>query len=229
MSPKSVPPKRPVAPPLSEHTLTSEVPESAPLSLTAEQRDCLQEVSNIAMGQAGDHLARLLDAFVILSIPHVDILAPSDIAMALSALRDSESVSGVCQGFLGGGIAGEAMLIFNDASFADLASLFKYEEEIDTQAEHELLMDAANVLTGACLKGIAEQLDVEFSFGPPVLLGQHLCIDELLTNTSKLWKQALVIEINYRIENCNINCDLLLILTEDSMKRLFYKIDYLLS
>lgn len=199
------------------------------LILNSDQRDCLQEVSNIAMGQAGDHLARLLDAFVILSIPHVEILSPADIAMALNSLQDSHSVSGVCQGFLGGGMAGEAMLIFNDASFADLAQLFNYEEEIDTQAEHELLMDAANVLTGACLKGLAEQLDVDFSFGPPVLLGQHLCIEDLLSNTNKNWNHALVIEINYRIENFDINCDLLLILTEDSVARLFTKLEYLLN
>lgn len=199
------------------------------IHISVDQRDCLQEVSNVAMGQAGDHLARLLDAFVVLSIPHVELLSPADIAMALNALKGSDTVSGVCQGFLGGGLAGEAMLIFNDASFTDLAQLLRYDEEIDTHTEHELLMDAANVLTGACLKGIAEQLDVEFSFGPPLLLGQHLNIDELLSNTNNNWKQALVIEINYRIENFNINCDLLLILTEDSMERLLGKIDYLLN
>lgn len=202
---------------------------NADLILTPDHRDCLQEVSNIAMGQAADHLARLLDAFVILSIPHVEVLTPADIAMALTSLKDSETGSGVCQGFLGGGLAGEAMLIFNDASFADLANLFKYEEQIDTQAEHELLMDAANVLTGACLKGIAEQLDIEFSYGPPVLLGQHLNIDELLSNTNKTWKHALVIEISYRIENFNVNCDLLIILTEDSIHRLFSKLDFLIN
>ena len=201
----------------------------ASLNFTAEQRDCLQEVSNVAMGQAGDNLARLLEAFVVLSIPHVEMLSPADIAMALNALKGSDTVSGVCQGFLGGGLAGEAMLIFNDASFSDLAHLLRYEVEIDANTEHELLMDAANVLIGACLKGIAEQLDVEFSFGPPLLLGQHLNIDELLCDTNKQWDQALVIEINYRIENHNINCDLLLILTEDSIERLLNKVDYLLN
>lgn len=199
------------------------------LTFTSEQRDCLQEVSNVAMGQAGDNLARLLDAFVVLSVPHVEMLSPADINMALSALKQSDTVSGVCQGFLGGGLAGEALLIFNDASFSDLAQLLRYDEELDTQAEHELLMDAANVLTGACLKGIAEQLDVEFSFGAPLLLGQHLNLDELLSYTNKNWSQTLVIEINYRIENYNINCDLLLILTEDSLQRLLTQVDCLLN
>lgn len=207
--------------------MTSEA--SNAISLDSDQRDCLQEIANVAMGQAAAHLARLLDQFVILSIPHVDVLSPADIAMALQALESSDTVSGVCQGFLGGGLAGEAMLVFNDASFSDLAQLLDYDEALDPHAEHELLMDAANVLIGACLKGFAEQLDLEFSYGPPMLLGQHLCIADLLSNTNKLWQQALVIEINYRIEDFNVNCDLLLILTEDSVARLMAKIACLLD
>jgi hypothetical protein len=66
-------------------------------------------------------------------------------------------------------------------------------------------------------------------YGPPMLLGQHLCIADLLSNTNKLWQQALVIEINYRIEDFNVNCDLLLILTEDSVARLLAKIACLLD
>ncbi|GAA5316005.1 MAG: hypothetical protein AseanaTS_12100 [Candidatus Pelagadaptatus aseana] len=197
--------------------------------ITEDQRDCLQEVTNIAMGQAADNLARLLDAFVILPIPHVEVLAPTDIVMALQSLEDSNSVSGVCQGFIGGGISGEAMLIFNDASFSDLADLLNYEGEIDTQAEYELLMDTANVLNGACLKGIAEQLDCDFSFGPPMLLGQHCRITDLLQNNALSWKQALVVEINYKIENRDVNCDLLLVMAEDSIDQLLKKLDILLD
>ena len=202
---------------------------SDPILLSEDQQDCLQEVTNVAMGQAGDNLARLLNAFVILSIPHIDVLQPGDIAMALQSLEGESTVSGVCQGFIGGGIAGEAMLIFNDASFSDLAALLNYEGEIDTQAQHELLMDTANVLNGACLKGIAEQIDTDFSFGAPVLLGQHCRISDLLKNSGEHWQHALVVEINYKIENHDINCDLLLVITEDSFDRLKGKLEYLLD
>src|SRR5690606_26991552 len=150
--------------------------------LTEDQRDCLQEITNVAMGQAGDRLARLLDVFVILSIPHVSVLKPTDIAMALQSLnRESdEPIFGVCQGFIGGGFAGDAMLIFNYSDYVDLSMLLKYEPSEDIQARNELLMDSANVLNGVCLKGLAEQLDTHFSFGPPMLLGQHCKIADLL-------------------------------------------------
>ena len=44
------------------------------LVLNEELRDVYQEVTNVAMGQAADSLARLLDVFVVLPIPNVNIL-----------------------------------------------------------------------------------------------------------------------------------------------------------
>jgi chemotaxis protein CheC len=197
-------------------------------SLSEDQRDCLQEISNVAMGQAGDHLARLLDSFVILSVPHVTILTPAEIAMAVQAI-DEDSVSGICQGFIGGGIAGEAMLLFNDTSFVDLAQLMKFEEELNTLTERELLIDSTNILVGALLRGIAEQLDIEFSFGPPAIMGQHQQLDKVLMSKNVRWDRTLVIEVNYKIEGKNVQCDLLLVITESSLPTLFGKIACLLD
>lgn len=181
------------------------------------------------MGQAGDKLARLLDTFVILSIPHIEVMRPSDIVMALHSIDSSSSVSGVCQGFIGGGISGEAMLLFNDTSFADLAKIMNYEGEVDRQAECELLMDTTNVLFGACLNGIAEQIDMEFSFGPPMVLGQHQKVADIFDNDNAKWQHALVTEISYHLEGYNVNCDLLIVMTEDSLDLLLKKLDYLIE
>ncbi len=196
--------------------------------LNEDQRDCLQEISNVAMGQAGDHLARLLDAFVILSIPHVNILTPTEIAMAVQTI-DEHNVSGICQGFIGGGIAGEAMLLFNDTSFVDLAKLMKFEEELNEVGERELLIDSTNILVGALLRGIAEQLDIEFSFGPPAIMGQHQELGKLLMSNNVRWDHTLVIEVNYQIEDYDVQCDLLVVITESSLPRLFGKLEYLLD
>lgn len=198
--------------------------------LSEDHRDALQEITNVAMGQAGDKLARLLDTFVILSIPHIAMMGPRDIAMALHSIDSSASVSGVCQGFIGGGIAGEAMLLFNDTSFKDLAKLLNYDDlELDEQAERELLMDTTNVLFGACLKGIAEQIDMEFSFSSPVVLGQHQKITDIFRLEDARWESALVTEISYELEGYNVQCDLLIIMSEDSLALLTKKLDYLIG
>lgn len=197
--------------------------------LEPDLRDCYQEIANVAMGQAGDLLARLLDVFVVLPIPNVNLIEVSELSMALSAVEAHESTSGICQGFIGAGISGEALLILNDSSFQDVASLMNYQYNVDESTEIELLMDMANVLIGACLKGISEQLDMPFSQGHPVVLGQHRKISEMIATNSAKWKRTLAIEISYNIENYPIKCDLLLLFTEDSMKTLNNKIAYLLD
>ncbi|UTF60575.1 histidine kinase [Gilvimarinus sp. DA14] len=199
--------------------------------LSEDQRDCLQEIANVAMGQSADRLARLLDVFVVLSIPTVGILTPSDIAMTLQSLQSDDdstnSLTGVCQGFIGGGIAGEALLIFNGTNYQDLAELLRYQHNRDIQ--NELLMDTTNVLGGACLHSLARQLDTQFSLGPPTLLGGSSDPTSNLQKRKVRWSEALVIEINYSIEHHRVNCDLLLVISENCIDGLLEKLDYLLE
>ncbi|MBA6292139.1 response regulator [Colwellia sp. MB3u-70] len=199
------------------------------IKIDSEMIDCYKEITNVAMGQAGDLLARLLDVVVVLPIPNVNLIEVSELTMALSDVENKDETSGICQGFIGAGISGEALLILNDSSFKDIASLMKYEQKFDNNVELELLMDMANVLIGACLTGIAEQLDMSFSQGHPVVLGQHRKISELIAINTNKWKKTLAIEISYSIENYPIKFDLLLLFTEQSLAVLNHKIAYLLD
>ena len=197
--------------------------------LDEDLRDCFQEISNVAVGRAASLLAQLLDTFVIMPIPTVNLLERSELSMALASIGQSGSVSAVCQGFTGSKIAGEALLIFNDASFTDMAELTHFKGEITAQIELELLMDIANILIGACLNGLAEQIDVKFSQGQPNLLGQHINIDDMLTKQDAQWKRALTIELPYKLEGRNVDCDLLLLFTEDSLEVFTDKLSYMLE
>lgn len=202
---------------------------SAQFALDPVLRDVFQELTNVAMGQAGDLLARLLNVFVKLPIPNVNVIEVSELHMAIASVEEKQSTSAVCQGFIGGGVSGEALLILNDSSFADVARLLHYDGKLTPKVELELLMDIANILIGAVLKGLAEQIDMSFSQGHPVVLGQHAPVSEMIKANARRWKRTLAIEISYGIENYNINCDLLLLFTEDSIKTLNYKVEFLLE
>lgn len=202
---------------------------SVTAELSAEMRDVLQELTNVAMGQAGNLLARLLNVFVKLPIPNVNLIEVSELHMALASVEQESSTSAVCQGFIGGGVSGEALLILNDSSFKDIARLMNYHGALTVKVELELLMDIANILIGAVLKGLAEQIDMSFSQGHPVVLGQHAPVSELIRANAKRWRKTLAIEVSYGIENYNISCDLLLLFTEDSLKTLNYKVAFLLE
>ena len=185
-----------------------------------DEFDCYQEIANVAMGRAADLLARLLGAFVLMPIPNVNRIEATELHMALSQVADDDTVSAVCQGFIGSGIAGEAMLIFNESSYKDIAELLNYQQEIDASAELELLMDIANVLIGACLTGIADQLSMSFCESHPVVLERHVKVHDLIDRNHVNWHRTLTIEIACGIEDRDINCDLLLLFTEDSLQPL---------
>lgn len=221
----------PAVPSQAEFIATQTVAEETapPVDLDPQLRDCLQEVSNVAMGQAGDMLARLLGVFVELPIPNVNLIEVSELEMAFKSIEDFDETSGVCQGFIGSGISGEALLILNDSSFGDMAALLNYSGVLDDQAELEVLMDITNILVGAYLKGLAEQLDLHFSRGSPVVLGQHCNVSEMLAQQNERWKRTLAIEISYSIEDYPIKCDLLLFFSEDSIPHLALHASYLIG
>lgn len=217
---------------LDKHDIRSqEVEDDRPEldTLDPDIRDCYQEITNIAMGQAGDHLARMLNVFVRLPIPNVNLIEVSEMRMMLQDIEDKESVSGICQGFIGPGVCGEALFILSDSSFGDVAKILNIQEEVDDQVQLELLMDAANILIGSCLNGLANQLDMYFSQGHPVVLGQHRNIGELISSNQNRWRRTLAIELSYGLEGYNVQCDLLILLTEESMKIMNHKLAHLLE
>ena len=219
---------------LEQFGLMSEVLESPnPLVESIEQtriplQQVYQEIANIAMGKAADLLARHMDAFIVLPVPAVNTIEASELKMMLQAIESDHKVSAVFQGFIGNGIAGEALLLFNNSSFNDIAKLLKFEGDIDANVESELMMDISSILIGAFLKAFTEQLDIQFSQGHPKIL-QNSHIADLVKPDKVGWNETLSIEIDYRIEGYDVNCDLLLLFTEDSINALNSRVSYYAS
>ena len=203
--------------------------QAAALSeLKVSFRDALREVSNVAMGRAAALLAKVLGVFVQLPVPQVNIFEASELHMTLLDAQRGERFSAICQGFIGEAIAGEALLLFHDSEVDDMARLLGWQPENEAQTS-EMLLDLASILIGACLAGVAEQLDLRFSQGHPQLLGQHASLDQLIQVNRQRWRKTLAVEISYSLEGHAIHFDLLLLFTEDSIKRLTDKIGYLME
>ncbi|MCQ4320601.1 response regulator [Stutzerimonas stutzeri] len=188
-------------------------------------REAFSEVVNVAMGRAAALLAKVLGVFVQLPIPNVNILEVGELHMALADAAQGDKLSAVCQGYIGGGIAGEALLIFHDSEIADMARLLRADDYL----ELEMLLDLSSLLISACLSGIADQIDVVFSQGHPQVLGQHASIDELIRVNRQRWKNTLAVEISYSLEGHDIHFDLLLLFTEDSVELLARKLALMMN
>lgn len=221
-----------LAPPAPAGATSAPAPVAVPprpaFELKVNFRDALREISNVAMGRAAALLAKVLGVFVQLPVPAVNIFEVSELHMTLADAQRGERFSALCQGFIGDGIAGEALLLFHDSEIADISRLFKWQPKDETETS-EMLLDLASILIGACLSGISEQIDVRFSQGHPQLLGLHGSIDSLIHVNQQRWRKTLAVEISYSLEGHNVHFDLLLLFTEDSIQRLSHKINYLLN
>ncbi|EGR1361795.1 response regulator [Vibrio parahaemolyticus] len=212
-------------------------PEPRPLIITPSvielpilrRRDIYMEVANVSIGRAADALARHFDVFVQLPLPNVNIFEVSELHMALRDLASHDNVSGVCQGFCGESIAGEALVILSDSSVSDLKKLMKVPADSEELEELELLMDISNILVGSFLNGLGEQSEVRFFQSPPVLLGQHISIDSIIESTTGAFKRTMTFEVSYNIEGTSIRCDLLFMFVDESLPLLDNKLAYLME
>jgi chemotaxis protein CheY-P-specific phosphatase CheC len=190
-----------------------------------DKLDAYREMANVAMGQAGANLAQLLGEFIDLPIPNVNLITNTELHMAIADIQRNESVSAVSQGFISAGIYGEALVIFNDSNFGNMVKLLKYtDDKTSGSLELEALMDVSNILIGACMRALSEQLHSVFSHNHPIILGRHCNLDDILKNTSNKKEDMLAIEIAYSIKSQNINFDLLLLFPNKSIDLLFDKL-----
>lgn len=197
--------------------------------LSQDQKDALQEIANIGMGQAGASIAEVLGEFVQLSIPRVLIVPPEEVPVALAWTVGEGPVSAVRQAFHSV-MRGEALVIYGEQRCNDLADLMGYEREfLDHAAERELLLDVSNILVGACLGGIAEQLQLDIGFSAPSLMADSIPLADLLQDADISWRTALLVEVNFRLEQRSFACHLVMLMPDGEVAALAEALDRFLE
>lgn len=198
---------------------------------TELQRDALQEIANLGMGQAATRLSGLLDAFIELSVPRVRVVAVREAALALREMTGIDGpVTAVRQGFRSE-IKGEALVICRSGEIADLGALIGgafADPASDSLTEEELIFDVANVLTGACVSSMLDQLGRLPIFTAPGLLGEQVTLDEVFQPGLLAWDLALLVEVNFALEDQRFRAHLVMLMAEESIHYVSRAIDTLL-
>lgn len=210
---------------LNQFGLLSEIQHADEIDLTDSEvlslPDFYQEVSNVAMGQAGAMLAKLLDTFVPLPIPKVEVIGPDALnELLVKAVDGSDLIS---QGFVGSSLAGEVLLVLEHDSLDKVAQALGQKKGAQELSQTELLMTLANALSGAFISSFAKQIDLCFSRSTPQIVYDFTGLPE----DNRDWGQTLMISLNYKFEDHDIHCDLMMIFTEDSLPKLQSLTSYL--
>ncbi|AAZ24790.1 hypothetical protein [Colwellia psychrerythraea] len=195
--------------------------------LTEDQQDCLQELINIAMGQASDQLARYLDTFVYLKVPSIESVEAKDLMKTLSQQKNTVAV--VSQGFFGyEGIRGEALLVYKEENSGRIADLLGYEP--DELSQDEQLIDISSILTTTFLNVFAQQINNQLSYNAPKLLPNvQEILSEHLQQMPFTWDLALKVNINYQVTDYSFNCNMILLIPETAITNIKHVLDRILE
>lgn len=190
-----------------------------------DQYDALREISNIAMGRASRALAMLLNLFVELSVPDIIVLDADQVGDRLRSLGGCEQgVAAVRQSFFGG-MSGEVISLHTRGSSTDIVDLLGYQGKIDAAKEREFLLDVSNLLSGAVLNGISQQLGIEIGFSPPSLIEERVQLDELKVDQDAAWTHALFSQVHFQFEEREFASRLLIFLPDRSFATIRKAVD----
>ncbi|WP_286265128.1 chemotaxis protein [Thalassotalea atypica] len=198
-----------------------------PFNLNEDQQDCLQELINVAMGQASDQLARYLDTFVDLRVPSIELVSALQLSKALES--NEQPMALVSQGFFGyEGIRGEAILVYQHKDSDKIGDILGYEpEELSIE---EQLIDISSILTTTFLNVFASQIENQMSYSAPRLLDDNsVALSQHLNQLSFSWDTALKVNITYRVTDYSFNCDMVLLIPEPAIVDIKKVIDRILE
>lgn len=203
--------------------LTNKHNEDSPNELSEEYKlDMIQEMSNVAMGRAGKSLASTINVFVDLPVPNVSIIHASELAKTVQEIDSNEYVSAVSKGFIGSDVRGEAIILFNHTSNRNMKELLGYGDS--QSCDVEVLMDVSNMIVGACLSAIAEQLGSNFTHTTPNIVGLDCGLHDIVAVGEENERKLLMVEIAYSIKSANVNFELLLLMPSEKVDKIIARL-----
>lgn len=180
---------------------------------SANFQESLQEMVNIAMGQAARQLADLLNLFIHLPIPQVRLLSGHGLQQQLQTWLADEGDMVISQGFAGASITGETLIHVPERDVLRIAPLLGLHDDPD-DTHQSLLMELASMLSGTLLRGLSDLLGLRFSRSHASRIASA---DTGQINPLALSGQALAVSLAYTIPAHQIRCTLLLLFTEASV------------
>ncbi|MCD4667590.1 MAG: chemotaxis protein CheC [Sulfurimonas sp.] len=179
--------------------------------LTEDERDVLQELMNIAYGNAAAVVAEMLDAFASLSIPDIKIMNTSELLNQFQSLK-SESYFFSTQAFVGE-FNGESAFFIDSESAKNLSTHLELESEDDLD---DAILELTNVLTSSLTTRLAQEMNTEVKFSLPNI--SKIPLNEMGKNeTFSQYSKVIVIDTQLNFEDQKINGEIFILTKDESI------------
>lgn len=191
-------------------------------TISDEEKEILQEIMNIAFGKAAAELAEVINIFVVLSVPYIEMLKAQDLPEYLKTqVSEYDRISIVEQNFWGE-FKGSAFLVFQASAGRDLVALFDEEaddfgsDSIDA-LQKETLMEVGNILIGACVGKLSELLGDAVTYSPPRVVTENSPNDVIPVNIIASDSTAIVLKTVFCFNERNVSGFLFLVTSHESI------------
>lgn len=184
------------------------------MNFTADQRDALTELINIAFSRAAASLSELTGNRVDLQVPEVSVHPIAALSSALTQFVSGE-VATVHQIF-SGPVAGDAFMVLNFDGAVQLVELMTDEQATGRHlgaSAKEVIAEVGNILLNTCLGVFGNLLHVRFSFSVPRLQLEDLeaMVDSLVIGQEEL-RHAMIVGARFRLRGSQVTGCLVLVL-----------------
>ncbi|MBF0516840.1 MAG: chemotaxis protein CheC [Nitrospirae bacterium] len=188
--------------------------------------DTLQEIMNIAFGQASADLAEVINVFIVLSIPSLKLKKAVSLKEFINnEIGNLDNFKIVEQGYWGKS-RGVALLAFPHEAELELIAMFRedtgmgFEAESSDELDNEMLIEIGNILIGACVSKMAELLKDMVTFVPPRVISPEQLSEAFVENRFESESRVILLKTIFQIEGRELSGHLFLVNSLDSIHTL---------
>jgi chemotaxis protein CheC len=204
---------------------------SLALPLNEEQRDCLQELTNVAIGAAAESLAELTCHFVNLPIPIIHFVDTSELLSSFKQIETTAPSSLVKQYCSVGELNFHALVLVSDENINHLANCIKddgFDGLLDDAVQNVVVENLFSTISDTCFERLSEIFEQPVVKENIDVIGRHLVPSSIDMCPIVETEKTVAVEIYYRTEGHLFNCHLMLLFPEDTVGILAGRLDGLL-
>lgn len=194
--------------------------------LTEFQRDALEEIGNIGMGNALTSLSKMVNKEVSINIPDLKFELIEDVPDLVGGADT------IVQGVLlqiKGDFNGYIAIFFPAESASFICQTLTGTEDVDLSSEMNmsLMGEVGNILSGTYVSALSDFLNISVMISPPYATYDMTgaILDYILIEMSREVERVILLDTEFLVEGSKLNGQFMTLLDPASLKLLLSKID----
>ncbi len=189
--------------------------------------DCLQEIGNIGSGNAASSLSAMIAKPVTMHVPKITVL---DYQSVIDEMGGPEKIMTAILVMFHGDIKGMMMFFLEDAFAQIVVNTFMGKKNINViqmdEADSSAVKEMGNIMAGAYLSALAAMAEFTITMDPPSMTVDMMgaLMNAPMMTLSEVGDKVLFIDDGFKIDNVNIDANIVLVPEMESLNILTKKL-----